>query len=246
MKKSAFLSDVAFAFFFAALPSLCFFRFLRYSLPVSLVLATLCGVGTACAVAALLQRKRKRALQTTRDERAKENLLHHLASLSPERANAFFRNAFSTAESTARRIAVDKFSLGEELYLLRVRYAPVSADEVAAFARYKSNRRKIILCRALDEEAEKISRRANIAVRTWSDVYLAVKARNALPQENLIPLADKRARKLHFKKTGARPFLTSGALVLGTSLVTPFPFYYLLFGGALCLAALLVRIFGER
>ena len=56
----------------------------------------------------------------------------------------------------------------------------------------------------------------------------------------------KRRFELWFSRKNAKPFLTAAALTLFTALVSPFPYYYLICGGILLLASVLIRIFGYR
>ena len=59
MKKSAFISDLIFTFFSAALFTLCLFRYLKIGFFPALVLAILCGALASFSVGAFLQSKRR-------------------------------------------------------------------------------------------------------------------------------------------------------------------------------------------
>ena len=60
--------------------------------------------------------------------------------------------------------------------------------------------------------------------------------------------APKKKKRLRawFAKSNSRRFLLGGTLILLTSLITPFPLYYIILGSALVLSAVFVRIFGYR
>lgn len=95
MKKTAFVSDLLFAFFVAFLFALCLFRHLSLSLPLALALAAAVGFVATLPVYAHLRRKSARAARKAEDETNAQNLLLHLA-LSPAKQNAeYFRTLFT-------------------------------------------------------------------------------------------------------------------------------------------------------
>lgn len=88
----------------------------------------------------------------------------------------------------------------------------------------------------------------HIRVWTGKEVYNLIKEADALPKQYLgepTPQNKRQIRlRLCFAKRNSRRFLVGGCLILLTSLLTPFPYYYLIFGSILLLVAILVRIFG--
>jgi hypothetical protein len=248
MKKSAFLSDILFAFLCVALFTLCLFRFLKISLGVSIVLSGVCGILAAVAIAALLQNRRKHFFLKKSDEAQKQRLMTHLCLLSPKQVTCFFTNFFQKSGLIPKPFGQLRVYTDEEFYFLRFGFLPVNADEVAAMSRLKTPKKKILLCRDIEREADELCRRLDITVRPAADVYTAVKAAECLPKtyegEPQGKEKKKRRLKLCFAKTNARRFFVSGTLILLTSLLTPFPYYYLVFGSILCLCALLIRFFG--
>ncbi len=249
MKKSAFISDVLFAFSGVGLFSLCLFRFLKIPLAVCVLLGIICGALAACSVAAYLQNRRTRFFLKKSDERQKERLLTHLALLSPKQATAFFMPVLQTELETPRIFACGKLITETDFYFLHVHFLPVTADEVAAYARWKTDKKKTILCRDIEKEAAELCQKLEISIIPANEIYRMVKEKNAFPEHYLgeQKAAEKKKKRfqLCFAKTNARRFLTGGALILFTSLFTPFPYYYLVFGSLLCVTALLVRIFGH-
>lgn len=249
MKKSAFISDVLFAFFGVALFSLCLFRFLKLRLFICVLLAILCGALAACSVSAYLQNRRQRFFLKKSDERQKERLLTHLGLLSPEQVTAFFLSLFQTDTNTLQRSSKLKLYNETDFYFLHLHFLPVTADEVAAYARWKTDKQKNVVCRDIEKEAAELCEKVNIRVLHAADVYRIVKEKNAFPNcflgEQAADEKKKKRFQLCFAKTNARRFLSSGALIICLSLFTPFSFYYLVFGSILCLTALFVRIFGQ-
>lgn len=246
MKKTAFLLDILFTFLSGGLACLCFFRYLSVTLWLAILLSVLCGLLAAFAVGAIMHLRRKTTFLKSSDERIKQKLLLHLALLSDKEKTEFFKgvlNCRSPSKSSALRLYDE-----ENLYFLKFKLSPVTADEVAALSRLKTNKQRVLLCAEIEDGAKTLCQRLQIQVQTGDAVYQRLKEQDALPQEYLggEDQDGKRSRRkiLYFSKSNAKRFLVSGALVLALSFLTPFPYYYLLFGGILLLAALLVRIFG--
>ena len=105
-----------------------------------------------------------------------------------------------------------------------------------------------MLCNNITDEARTLCDSLHVQVFTGEKVYAFVKENDALPETFLgeAQTANKRKRRLRlcFAKSNGKRFFVGGALILATSLLTPFPYYYLVFGSILLLAALFIRIFG--
>ena len=116
------------------------------------------------------------------------------------------------------------------------------------FSRLKTNKEKILLCLDIDNQARALCKQLQIQIKTAEDVFVLVKSRNKLPEHFLgdtVPIRRReRWLKISFAKSNSRRFLLSGSLILLASLITPFSYYYLIFGTLLFLTALFVRIFG--
>lgn len=247
MKKSAFISDVFFAFFISSLFTLCFFRYLRIAFALSLTLSILCGFLTALAVASLLRSKRKDLYLRKTDETRKEKLLLHLALLSDEKKTEYFQTALALTEPVGRFAKLRLFT-DKEFYFLHFTLSPVNADDVAKYARWKTRKQKVLCCSHVDEAANMLCERLGIRVKTGEQIYAFLKENEQLPQSFLGDETADKKRKRRFRlwlsKRNAKGFATGGSLVLVTSLITPFPYYYLVFGGLLLIAAICTRIFG--
>ncbi len=247
MKKSAFISDLVFAFFLASIFSLCLFRYWRFRMPIALLLACLCGGLTALGVGLLSQNKRKRLRLQTLEEGRKNKLLTHLSLLSDGQKSRFFQTVLAQTDkvrpTSALRLIGD-----EAVYLLKIRFSPVTADEVATISRIKSAKEKILLCNRIDEDAKTLCDTLRVRVWTGNEIYELVKRADALPESYLGEPTAQNKRKLRlrlcFAKRNARRFFVGGALLLLTSLITPFPYYYLVFGSILLFIAAGIRIFG--
>ncbi len=249
MKKSAFISDVIFYSTLLGVCTLVFFRYLKLSLFTAAFLACLCAVLTGCSVGAFLLHKRKGVYLKRSDETKKEKLLRHLCLLGDEKKTEFLRDAFSQITgSPLQKSGKLRLANETELYFLKFRFSPVSEDEVASAARWKSGKQKILLCNEIEENAAVLCDKLDIRLQTGESVYNALKKAELLPKDYLgeQTAKPKQKRKIWFSKRNAKGFFTGGILLLLTSLFSPFPYYYLLFGGILLLVSLLIRIFGYR
>ena len=248
MKKSAFISDIIFAFFTLFLCTLVLFRYTGIALFTALILSAVCGTLSACAVGTWLKSKRKTLFLKKSDEAQKEKLLIHLAYLSDEQKTQFFLQRLTSENLPAKRFGKLKIYTPDALYLLRFSLAPVSADETLAFSRLKTNRTKTILCANIEERAYKLCQKLGIRVKAGDEVYALLKEKNALPDTYLGEESTEqkygRRFRLWLSRANAKRFLVCSALLLLTALVSPFPYYYFVFGSILLLIAVLVKIFG--
>ena len=257
MKKSAFISDVIFNFFTGTLFTLCVFRYLGAGFTLALVLSLPCGTLLAAAFAAYRQSKRKTIFLKRSDTAQKEKLLLHLALLSDEAKTSFFQDVFSThspserkSEATlpVKRLGKLRLYTTNEFFFLHFKIHPVTADEVVALSRLKTNKPRTLFCAQIEDPAYALCEQLGIQVKTGEAVYCFLKACDALPEKYLgeESSTNKRKRRLQlwFAKGNSKRFLVAGGLVLLTSLFSPFPYYYLVFSGVLLLASILVRVLG--
>ncbi len=248
MKKTALFSDILFTFFACNAFTLCLFRYRRLSIRSSVLLALLCGTLCALSVGGLLSLKRRNNLLKKAEEQEKQKLLLHLILLSDDKKAHFLENVFS-ADAPVNRRGRLRLSTPDKMYCLRFSFAPVTPDDVADFARFKTKKQKVLLCDDAEEKTRKLCQLFQIKVLTGTEVYRLVKAADALPDVYLgdnEPINKReRFKKLCFSKSNATRFLLSGILILLASLFTPFFLYYWIFGTLLLLAAMLTRIFGS-
>lgn len=248
MKKSAFISDVLFTTFLTALFTLCLFRYLKIGFWLAVSLSLVCGILSGASAFAYLQSKRKSLYLKRSDEAQKEKFLLHLALLSDEQKRKYFTPLLAEEDKPIHSFGKRCLINEDTFWKLQFTLSPVNADAIAAFSRIRSLKKKVVLCSKIDEDAFLLCRRLAIEVKTGDDVYRFVKAKNGLPEKFLgEENADKKTKRrfrLWFAKNNSRRFLVGGALVLVTSLITPFPYYYLILGSLLLLAALFIRVFG--
>lgn len=247
MKKSAYISDILFSFFLTGIFTLCLFRYLGVRLFSAFLLAVLCGLLAALAIAAWLGNKRRHFFLKKSDEALKQKLLLHLSLLSDENKSAFFYN-FLRRKEEIRKLSKLRFIGEENFYFLNFRFTPVTPDEIASLTRLKTAKQKMLFCNEIEDSALRLCARFNIQVRVGDDIFRMLKAENALPESYLGEDQTAKKRKFHlrvcFSKTNARRFFVGGALLLLSSLISPFPYYYLISGSLLLLISACIRIFG--
>lgn len=249
MKKTALISDVIFTFISVGLCTLCLFRYLRIALPTAYALSTICGALAASSVLFWLKSKRNTASFKKADEKRKEDTLLSLALLSDKQKTDYFLALFSL-EYNVSRLGTLRFYSDRALYQIHYGFTPLTEEKVAAFARFKTNKRKILLFRTAQDEALSLAARLNIDVYTPDEVY-ALAVRHDFFPNAYTPTGSQPKKKTSFRiralaKRNGKRFLLSGLFLLTLSLLTPFPYYYLLVGGILLLCAVLIRIFGKE
>ena len=247
MKKTAFISDLIFTFVLTSVFFLCFFRYLGSSIVLAFFFAILCGSIATFGVSMLGISKRKKFFLKRSDMAQKAKLLTHLSLLSSASKSTFLQNVLSQTD-TIKRFSAFRLIGEKKYYFLKIRFSPVTADEIADIARVKTAKEKILLCDTIEENAKTLCDNLNIRVFNGEKVYTLVKEANALPDTYLGESTPQNKRKMRiricFSKNNSRRFLVGGCLLLLTSLITPFPYYYLVFGSILLLFALFIRIFG--
>ena len=247
MKRFAFFSDIIFTFTVSGLFTLCLFRFLSLPLWLALLLALLCGLLTALAVGAWLQSKRKTAFLKKSDEALREKLFLHLALLG-ERGRIDFSAHLLPQDQEVIQRGKSRLLTSEHVYFLQFDFAPVTADDIARFSRYKTQRKKHLFCARIHDDALALAKRLDIRVLCGNELFLTAKTAEALPEvylgEETVAKGTKRRLKLWFAKSNSRRFLVSAVLILLVSVFTPFVYYYLLLCVCLLLAAIFIRIFG--
>ena len=107
---------------------------------------------------------------------------------------------------------------------------------------------EILTAAMVKEQAKALANQLGVWFFTGDEIYQAVEKTKFLEEiiKQKSPLKKQKRTHLYFSKRNAKPFATSGFLLLFSSFFTPFPFYYLIFGGILFALAISLRIFGYR
>ena len=152
-------------------------------------------------------------------------------------------SAAASAESGAG--GGNEVRAGEARYFLLFRLEKVTADELRP-AVVAAGRQKFALGGAFTAEAEKLA--AAFGVELWDaeKVYALVQVAGAMPDPLFAPPpAPKRKLAFRLRRAAWRGYAFSGGFLLLFSLWAIFPIYYLVSGGLLLAAAVLVRLFGK-
>ena len=123
MRKSAYFSDLVFAFCAASLPALCFLRFHRIPLFWAILAALLFGIGIALIVAQGMRKRFSSHALKASEMREREMLSLHLAMLSEREQTAFFAKR---AETVLGEPITEK----SKFEILSLRYASLQNDSV--------------------------------------------------------------------------------------------------------------------
>lgn len=269
MKKSAYFSDIAFAFTLTFLPTLCYLRYRKLGLGASFAVAALFGIAVCLLVAALMQKRYVKRKLKAAEQREAEMLRLHLALLSQkdqsefflERINSLFSSVDNIAGDGNKQETCDKPKLvtwdgkwfiqtPSSVYYCCFSASAVSANEALPLLSYPTEKEIMLLCGEVSTDAEAFFARFSLRFSTVNELYLKLKQAELLPQTYKSAAAFEKKKKrrfqLWFQKRNARPFLTGGTMVLVTSLFTPFPYYYLVTGCVMLLTAALVRLLGKN
>ena len=161
-------------------------------------------------------------------------------------ANAGSETASSAAASAESGAGGgNEVRAGEARYFLLFRLEKVTADELRP-AVVAAGRQKFALGGAFTAEAEKLA--AAFGVELWDaeKVCALVQEAGAMPDPLFAPPpAPKRKLAFRLRRAAWRGYAFSGGFLLLFSLWAIFPIYYLVSGGLLLAAAVLVRLFGK-
>lgn len=250
MKKSAYYSDLFFAFFTTAVFLLCLLRYLRFPLFAAFLVAFLGGAAVALFLSFLWKRKKERLFLRKKEELEAEKLALHLALLSTEELKSFLRPRLSLLLDGAQPYAVNGICFArteKEVCSFCFSPTPLAADGVLPLLS-QNGESYLLFCNSLSPEGEKFCSRFAVKVKTVNEIYSLLKENGALPlvykSERAFTQKKKRSFKMRFAKANASRFFVGGSMLLLTSLIVPFPYYYLVSGSILLCAATLIRIFG--
>ena len=254
MKKLACFSDVAFAFTAAFLPSLCYLRYRQAPLFWSAIVSLLFGVGVSMLTWSYLKKKYATATLKASEKRQMERLSLHLALLTPKEKTDFIMENANTLvgeEIEGRKLSSGKpfFYTDNQIVYCHFTLSALTADELTPLLSLGDNRAPVLLCNELDKTAEKLCSALSVKVLTLPTIYRKLKENERLPErykgDEAFQKKTKRRFSLWIQKSNAKPFLTGGALLLLSSLISPFPYYYLVVGFAMVATSAAVRIFGK-
>lgn len=232
MKKCTFpiFCDTLFLFICSAF--FCFIVSRFYLSPlVSLALSVAVG-GLTCL---LFLRRKSRAYQGAVIKKTEEAECKKLLDTLPV--------LFGKARDTIKTVLSSAVDCPTVFYF---RFQPMSKDQAALLLR-ASHHPVHLYATALSEEARTLLFHTDVAVTEGAGIYRTLKDQNALP-----PLPQTRKRRgakeilrVFFRKKNAVRYLAYGVLLLGMSMVVPFPIYYVACGGLFLSYAVVARFWGK-
>ena len=253
MKKTAILSDAVFLFSAAFLPILCLMRYHRFTLASAFLSALLLGIAAAFFYLALARKKRGTLTLRKREQEEKEDVLFALAMLGKKPLADLFLSVYLKKDERAQlkrygssyAVAFDEFVCFPVFSVCEL-----SLTEVQHIFRIHTAKRKKIICNKLSDQARALCDKLSLSVLEDDEVYRLIK-------ESGVPVLFegatsertpkfKRVFKRAALKKNAKRFLFSGGMLFALSLISPYPVYYLLFGGILTATALLLRLIGLK
>ena len=249
MKKIDFtlIADVAFygiAVWFLAIGVL---RYYRMKLALAAILASLIALAIAGIILILFYHSRRRRRLSKKEAEARDALLLHLALEKEERVYSALMKAFK-ADGKNAQLQNDALLVEDTLCVHRFTMQPLSADETARIIRAYGKEKLTILCNALSPEAEKLAHSFGVKLMRRNEIYDLFTRTQTTPEPLILAELPRKSAKRTFRriisKKSARPFFTSGVLLLFMSLFTFFPIYYLISGCVLTSLAIIVRFFG--
>ena len=249
MKKIDFtlIADVVFYGIAVWFLSIGVLRYYRMRLPLAAILASIIALAIAGIILILFYHSRRRRRLTKKETEARDSLLLHLALEKEERVRASLVTAF-LADGKSAHLQEDAIAIEDSLYVPRFTMQPLSADETAHIIRAYGREKVTILCNALTPEAEKLAHSFGIKLMRKNEIYDLFTRTKTTPDPLILADLPRKSAKRTFRrivsKKSARPFFTSGVLLLFMSLFTFFPIYYLISGSVLTMLAIIVRFIG--
>lgn len=235
------------ALFYASCCFLLVLGVLRYfgtPLPLALPAAAAAALAIGTAVFLIKQKRQNKKYLGGAEERKRAALMTHLALAPPEEIKALLLHALETNGQQAELKEGELVLNGRPAALL-FRMAPASQDDVAALVRTYGSKFTLI-CSDLSPEADELTRSLSVPTIRTDKLYSVLKETDSIPEKLLPPVPSRKSRRERFravfKKSNARPFFVSGALLLLMSLFALFPVYYLAAGSALLLLSAGLRL----
>ncbi len=247
MKKWVFISDLLFAFLAAFLPIVCLLRYFGLNLLLSIVAAALFGVGVAALVGFFKRKKHAKLLLQRGEEREKDLLIKHLALLSSKDSLSLLY-----PDSPVGQTDGIAYAKTEELTFAIFLWRTLTEEDVLPVIRIclKEGKRGKLVCNDLTPSASALLAQFSLTYEVGEEVYAKLKEVGRLPENYLsepyFVKKKKRLTRIWFSKKNSRRFLTGAILLFLSSFLVPFPYYYIVFGCLMTVAAVLIRVLGYR
>lgn len=261
MKKTAYYSDLFFAF---SLSSFCALFLLRY-FGVGLVLSLLPSVviGGLCAFLLSLFIKKKQhtfALKKS-EEQEKENLFFYLGLLEPAEIKNFLQpklpfltkklfSDFDLSLTENQPAPAGTIPCDGYFFLPMFLFRELTPDDIASAIKTLRGRPNVVLiCDKLSPEAMTLCEKLSLKTVQGDFLYRVLKDKNEIPKELPIKLNPQKRtsrRALCFAKSNSKQFFKSGVMLSVCSFFTPYSLYYTIVACLFFTLSAFIRIFGYR
>ena len=249
MKKIDFalIADVAFYAVAAWFLSIGLLRYYRMGLTLSVITASIIALAIAGVTFLISYSGRRKRKLGKKETEAREALMLHLALEKEERVSADLIKAF-LADGKNATLQQNAIIVEDTTCVPRFTMQPLSADEVARIIRAYGREKLSVLCNTLTPEAEKLAGSFGVNLMRKNEIYDLFTRTGTTPDPLILAELPRKSARTTLRrivsKKSARPFFTSGILLLLMSLFTFFPIYYLISGCTLTILAIFVRFFG--
>ncbi len=241
-------SDTFFIFCTAFLLFFCIFRFYAQALWAAVLFALFAAAALAFLCHILLKKRRNKRCAARKDREERQKLSFHLALDTPEHNLSRIAAALARKTGEDAKMGKESISTPEGEYFLRFSLEPTTADELVPVVRAQGQD-KTVLSNSFTKDAEKLADAFGIGRMDADEVYLLLKETDNLPEQYIMGSRMKKSLKngllRRLGKKSARGYLLAGVSLLLFSLISIFPVYYIVAGGLMLAAAVLVRIFGK-
>ena len=211
------VADCAFYGFAAWFLSIGLLRYFRMQLTPAAILSSLISFSVTGVVFLLSYHRRLKKRLSKKETEAQEALLLHLALEKEERVRAALLTAFLADKKTAQ-CQDDALFVDGALCIPRFTMQPLSADEVARILRAHGQKSAKILCNSLTPEAEKLAASFGIEIMRKNEIYSLFTRTETIPSPLILAELPRKSIKRTLRrivsKKSARPFFTSGILLL--------------------------------
>lgn len=250
MKKSALISDLLFLFLLSFVFITCLFRYLSLSVFLSVGFAVILAGGLSVLAFFPLNKKYQSGLNEEKETRQKENFFLYFSLLDKTEQTELIKKAVLLLDETAtptvfRELTV--FDGDEKRYVFLISLSPVSLDTLVPVFRESLQKDTELYLSRSNECLQPLLKKFGITLHTEDELFKLLKQAEVVPDAYPFDTPSRktaRKRRIWFSKSNASGFMLSGIFLLISSLLTPFPFYYLLFGGISLFLAVFTRFFG--
>lgn len=245
MKKLTFalVSDCIFFMLCTFFVGLAIIRFYVRNTALAISLAVMTALAAGILLVLLMLRRREKLIESNAGTKALEKLALYFAVTDDEQNAKLVAEALNGTYVGGNCVLTDK---GHAYVLFRAE--PLGADCIAKILKDKEHNFYALICNSCTPEAERLAALFSLKIVKTGKVYNLLKDADKLPETNLPE--EKRHGifykiKSRFTRKLCPSFFFSGLVLLGFSMFTFYPVYYVVFGSILMLLSALCLFFNQ-